>query len=248
MQRYAIEIQYNGTNYVGWQKQPNGKAVQEEIEIALNKLYNFNSISIVGCGRTDAGVHANHFIFHVDLDSKFYEETLYFKLNRILSNTISILKIHKVDPSFHARFDAKERIYRYYVHYKKNPFNQEFSLLFPSKLNVNEMNLACNYLIGKQDFTSFSKLHTDVKTNICTINFARWVKINDTSMYFEVSADRFLRNMVRAIVGTLIEVGLGKINAKDVKKIIEVKNRSEAKHSVPAKGLFLWEIKYDCFK
>jgi tRNA pseudouridine38-40 synthase len=244
MQRYAFEIQYNGTDYVGWQKQPNGKSIQEEIELALNKLYNLENISIVGCGRTDAGVHANHYIFHVDLAEKFSEETLLFKLNRILSFNIRISNLILVKSDFHARFDATERVYRYFINNNKSPFNQEFSLYFPAKLQFEKMNQACKILLGKQDFTSFSKLHTDVKTNICTINFARWIQVDEYSYYFEISADRFLRNMVRAIVGTLIEVGLEKIEVSDVQNIMEKKDRGAAKHSVPAKGLFLWEIKY----
>jgi tRNA pseudouridine38-40 synthase len=245
MQRYAFEIQYNGTDYVGWQKQPNGKSIQEEIELAFNKLYNLESISIIGCGRTDAGVHANHYIFHVDLPEKFSEETLLFKLNRILSFNICISNIFLVKSDFHARFDATERVYRYFINHNKSPFNQEFSWYFPSTLQVQKMNQACEILLGRQDFTSFSKLHTDVKTNICTINFARWVQIDEHSCYFEISADRFLRNMVRAIVGTLIEVGLEKIDISEVQNIIAQKDRGAAKHSVPAKGLFLWKICYE---
>jgi tRNA pseudouridine38-40 synthase len=245
MQRYAFEIQYHGKNYVGWQKQPNGKSVQEEIEKSLNKLYNSKTISIVGCGRTDAGVHGNFYVFHVDLEEKFELEVLEFKFNRMLSHDISLLNIKLVNPNFHARFDAKSRTYRYFIHLKKTPFKNDLSLFFASELNFQNMEKACEILIGKKDFTSFSKLHTDVKTNICTISDAKWNKINENEYYFEISADRFLRNMVRAIVGTLIEVGSGKISIEDVAKIIDSKNRNEAKQSVPAHGLFLWDVKYD---
>lgn len=245
MQRYAFEIQYNGKNFVGWQIQPNGDSLQERIEQTLNKLFNSSEISIVGCGRTDAGVHANHYIFHVDLEERYAIEQLAFKVNRMLPMEINVTNVFIVKEDFHARFDAKERVYRYFVHTVKDPFKIDFSLFYPKKLDLIEMNKACEVLLGKQDFTSFSKLHTDVKTNICTINHAKWVQSAENEFYFEISADRFLRNMVRAIVGTLIEVGLGQLNSQDVKSIIAQKDRGAAKHSVPAQGLFLWRIEYD---
>lgn len=247
MQRYAFQIQYHGGNYVGWQIQPNGISVQERIEDTLNKLYNSSEISIVGCGRTDAGVHAHDYYFHVDLEDKYDLETLHFKVNRMLPVDINVLSVQVVANDFHARFDAKERVYCYFIHTEKNPFKNEISLFQHSDLDLDKMNEACKYLLGKQDFTSFSKLHTDVKTNICTINFANWKKNSKNEIYFEISADRFLRNMVRAIVGTLLEVGTNKLEISSVKEIIEKKDRGAAKHSVPAHGLFLWSIKYPNF-
>ncbi|MES2587446.1 MAG: tRNA pseudouridine(38-40) synthase TruA [Bacteroidota bacterium] len=245
MQRYAFEIQYHGGNYAGWQRQPNDISVQEKIEDTLNLLFNTDSISIVGCGRTDAGVHAQSYFFHVDIINERYDiESIHFKVNRMLPFDISVLNVEIVDSEFHARFDARQRTYRYFIHKQKNPFSNGLSLLFTKELDIQKMNQACEFLLGTQDFTSFSKLHTDVKTNICTVNLAKWTKSSENELYFEISADRFLRNMVRAIVGTLIEVGLGKIKVEDVKNIIAKKNRSEAKHSVPAHGLYLWKIKY----
>jgi tRNA pseudouridine38-40 synthase len=248
MRRYAFGIQYYGKNYVGWQKQPNGKSVQEEIESCLAKLFDSNDISIVGCGRTDAGVHANYYVFHVDLEEKYELETLIFKFNRILPQEIALFGIYFVKNDFHARFDAKIRTYRYYIHQQKSAFKNDLSLYFPTQLDFGRMNEACKILLGKQDFTSFSKLHTDVKTNICSIFDAKWVKISENEFYFEISADRFLRNMVRAIVGTLLEIGIGKISIENLKAIIVSQNRNEAKQSVPAHGLFLWDIHYEELK
>ena len=247
MQRYAFEIQYHGLNYAGWQRQPNDISVQEKIEEVLNKLFNSDSISIVGCGRTDAGVHAHSYFFHVDLLEKYELENLAFKVNRILPLDISVVKVTKVNEDFHARFDARQRVYRYFITKKKNPFSNGLSLLFTKDLNLEKMNQACEYLLGKQDFTSFSKLHTDVKTNICTIKHAFWKQNSENELSFEISADRFLRNMVRAIAGTLIEVGLENISVQEVENIIKKQNRSAAKHSVSAHGLFLWEISYPNF-
>lgn len=247
MKRYGFQIQYKGTNYVGWQIQPNGLSVEEKIESALNKLFNSNEIKIIGCGRTDAGVHANDYFFHVDLEEKFNSKDLHFKLNKILPSDIVILNVLEVSANFHARFDAISRTYRYKIHQLKNPFLIDTSLLFTQNLDFEKMNLACEFLLGKQDFTSFSKLHTDVKTNLCNVMSAKWFYINESEIYFEIKADRFLRNMVRAVVGTLLEVGEGKIPPDEIKTIIEKKDRGEAKLSVPAHGLYLWEIKYNSF-
>lgn len=162
----------------------------------------------------------------------------------MLPPDISIVAIHPVASDFHARFDATSRTYRYFIHMQKDPFREGLSLYLPKEIDAEAMNKACVYLVGKQDFTSFSKLHTDVKTNICDIKSALWIRQDDQSLYFEITADRFLRNMVRAIVGTLLEVGAGKIEASEIEKIIFKMNRSEAKLSVPAHALYLWEIKY----
>ena len=245
MQRYAFEIRYKGKNYFGWQRQPRQHSVQEAIENCLGRLFGGAEISITGCGRTDTGVHAHRSFFHADLADTYPKEKLLFKLNRILPEDISVEAIHPVPESFHARFDATSRTYRYFVHQLKDPFLSEISLYFPRTLDIEAMNQACEYLVGKQDFTSFSKLHTDVKTNICTITEARWIRENDSNCFFEITADRFLRNMVRAIVGTLLEVGQDKLEAGSIREIISKKDRGEARLSVPAHGLFLWDIRYD---
>ena len=244
MTRYKFELSYNGKPYYGWQRQPNQISVQEEIETALYKLNHNTSISVFGCGRTDTGVHANHYVLHVDFEDGFYHAELKFKLNRILPESISIQKIETVSADFHARFDAKSRTYRYFINQTKDPFNVDFSLFHPAQLDFTAMNQAAQFLIGKQDFTSLSKLHTDVKTNICAVSCARWVNTNENQAYFEITADRFLRNMVRATVGTLLEVGTGKIQPSEVERILLQKDRQAAKMSVPGHALFLWEIVY----
>lgn len=244
MQRYKVDLAYNGTDFYGWQRQPREISVQEKIEDAFTKLNGNLAVSVVGCGRTDTGVHAQHYTLHVDLDLTLSEADLCYKLNKILPDSIVIQSISKAEEEFHARFDAKSRTYRYFIHQVKNPFKNEFSLYLPHPLDVKKMQEAAVLLLGKQDFTSFSKLHTDVKTNICTVYDAKWIVLENNEMYFEIKADRFLRNMVRAIVGTLLEVGQHKIKVEDIPTILEAKNRSEAKISVPAKGLFLWKVEY----
>jgi tRNA pseudouridine38-40 synthase len=244
MTRYKFELSYNGKPYFGWQRQPNQTSVQEEIETALFKLNHNQAISVVGCGRTDTGVHAKHYVLHVDLEDGFYNADLQFKLNRMLPESISIQKIEAVSSDFHARFDAKSRTYRYFLHQSKDPFNVYFSLFHPAQLDFEAMNAAAQFLIGKKDFTSLSKLHTDVKTNICDVSIARWTNSIENQAYFEITADRFLRNMVRATVGTLLEVGMGKIQPSEVEKILLKKDRQAAKMSVPGHALFLWEILY----
>lgn len=244
MNRYSFEISYNGKDFFGWQRQPRQISVQQEIEDALTKLNRNQHISIVGCGRTDSGVHAKRYILHVDLSDLVYNSTLVSKLNKMLPTSIVVQQIKQVSSDFHARFDAKNRTYRYFVHQQKDAFNTDFSWYFPSSLNIEWMNEACQYLMGKQDFTSLSKLHTDVKTNICEITLAHWVKTSENEMYFEITANRFLRNMVRATVGTLIEIGEGKIKPEEMKTILEQKDRGAAKASVPAHALFLWDIEF----
>jgi tRNA pseudouridine38-40 synthase len=243
MQRYFVEIAYRGTAYHGWQSQPNAPSIQETIERCFSKLFGNASVSIVGCGRTDAGVHAKSYYFHVDLPQEWEEDQLCFKLNRMLPSDVSAYRAIHVASDLHARFDAEKRTYRYFIHQQKDPFHQDLSWYFPQQLDFKAMNAAAERLLGTKDFGSFSKLHTDVKTNICTVFHAKWVQTGD-QWYFEISANRFLRNMVRAIVGTLMEVGLGKLTIEDIDTIIEAKDRGEAAVSVPAHGLFLWEIVY----
>ena len=244
MKRYFVELSYNGSTFFGWQRQPKQISVQEEIENAFTKLNSNVPISVVGCGRTDAGVHANHYILHVDLEEVKDIEHLIFKLNRILPDSIVIHSVKVVPDDMHARFKATSRTYRYFMNSKKNPFKQGLSWTYPQELDFNAMNKAGEFLMGTKDFTSFSKVNTDVKTNICTVTKAHWVQVDEFNYYFEITADRFLRNMVRATVGTLLEIGSGKISPESILTVLEEKDRGAAAISVPAHGLFLWEVLY----
>ncbi len=244
MPRYFISLAYDGSAYHGWQIQPNARSVQEEIQTALSKLHGNQAIEVVGCGRTDAGVHAQHYFLHTDLPQTWDLQQLVFKLNRMTAPDVAFKQAWEVSSDLHARFDASKRTYRYFIHQHKNPFVCASSWYLESPLDCDQMNEAAKYLLGTQDFSSFAKAHTDVKTNICEVFSAQW-HTNDSGIYFEISANRFLRNMVRAIVGTLVEVGLGKIKASELPGIIAAQDRSEAFGSVPAQGLFLWAITYD---
>lgn len=241
--RLFFQVSYDGTNYGGWQKQPNAPTIQAEIEKRLTQLCHNQEVNIVGCGRTDAGVHAKQAFFHVDLEDSFLSEELHFKLNNMLPSDIAIDNLFEVDQEAHARFDATKRTYQYFIHHKKLPFDQNFSYYFPRLVSIQKMNAAAQYLLGKQDFTSFSKLHTDVNNNFCEIYTAEWIEIGE-QLQFEISANRFLRNMVRAIVGTLLEIGLGNIEVEEMKEIIAIQDRGKAGFSVPARGLFLAEVNY----
>lgn len=244
MKRISVEIAYRGTKFHGWQRQPKQVSVQSTIEECLYKLLGQQEHPIVGCGRTDAGVHASTYFFHVDIPKETELDQLAYKLNRMVGEEIVIKNIQEVAKDWHARFDARKRTYRYYIHTEKNPFAQDKSVHVRSICDFDKMNEACKHLIGKQDFTSLSKLHTDVKTNICAVTLAHWVKVDDTNYYFEISADRFLRNMVRATVGTLLEIGYGKMEPDDMKTILEKMDRQEASMSAPAHGLFLFGVEY----
>lgn len=240
--RFFLELSFNGKNYHGWQVQPDAISVQEKINNALSTIYQ-EDIQVVGAGRTDTGVHASQMIAHVDLANEI-DENLAFKLNSILPNDICIKNIYKVDDEKHARFDATLRSYEYRIWLGRNPFLLDFSWQIHSqKPKVDLMNEAAKLLLEYEDFESFSKVKTDVYTFNCEVTEAYWVQ-NGNALTFHITANRFLRNMVRAIVGTLVDVGLEKITVADFKKIIESKNRSNAGLSVPAKGLFLTQIKY----
>ena len=239
--RFFIEISYKGTNYHGWQVQPNANTVQAEINKALSLILNAK-IEVSGAGRTDAGVHAKQMFAHFDYDNEFDFHTTIIKLNSFLANDIAVRSFFKVKDEASSRFDALSRIYHYNIVQQKSPFNTSAYFIHKA-LDVNRMNLACNYLLGKQDFTSFSKSNTQTFTNNCNVMMATW-KWNDGVLVFEIKSDRFLRNMVRAIVGTLLEVGLGKIKAEDVKEIIAQRDRSKAGASVSASALFLNKIEY----
>ena len=244
MKRYTLRISYNGKNYFGWQRQPREISVQEVVENTLAKLNQNNKVNVVGCGRTDTGVHAADYILHFD----FYEiddfPQFVYRLNRMLPRDIVIFEVNEVAADFHARFDAKKRTYRYFVHTTKNCFNHEQSYYINLPLDIEKMNEGAKLFLGKQDFTSFSKANTDVKTNICDVTCAKWVQPSENELYFEITSDRFLRNMVRAITGTLLEVGLGKFPLTKVSTILEAKDRSKASPSAPGHALFLWEVKY----
>ena len=243
MKRYFIEIAYDGSSYFGWQRQPKQKSVQQEIEENLSKLFSNEPIHVVGCGRTDTGVHAKQYFLHVDLPEIVDPIHFCFKLNRMLPASIAVFSMKEVDAEMHARFHAKARTYRYYIHQKKDPFREGLSWYVPQELDFDAMNKAAKHLLGTQDFTSLSKLHTDVKTNICTVSNAEWKK-DQNEWYFEITADRFLRNMVRATVGTLLDVGLGKRQPNELLEILAAMDRGAASTSVPAHGLYLWEITY----
>lgn len=248
MQRYFIELAYNGKNYNGWQIQDNAPSVQQTINEAISVVLQ-KKINIVGCGRTDTGVHARQFFAHFDLEvsnQKLPIKSLINKLNGILPSDISIYNIFLVQSELHARFSAIKRTYEYKITRRKDPFDFEYAYYYPFQLNVGLMNKAANLLLTYSDFTSFSKVNTQVKTNICKIEKVHWQE-NGQLLVFQITADRFLRNMVRAIVGTLIDVGKGKISNQDFETIIDTKNRSNAGFSVPAKGLCLTEVSYPDF-
>ena len=240
--RYFIELSYKGTNYHGWQIQPDASSVQEEITKALATILQ-EKILLVGAGRTDAGVHASQMFAHVDTVKKLTDDYVH-KLNAILPNDIVIKSIKEVSDETHARFDAVSRTYEYRILIGRDPFLLDTTWqLHQKNLQIEKMNEAANLLFEYEDFESFSKVKTDVNTFNCTIMKAVWT-LEDKHLIFHIKANRFLRNMVRAIVGTLLEVGLGKKTIEDFRNIIESKQRSEAGLSVPAKGLFLTEVCY----
>ncbi len=237
-----MELSYKGTNYHGWQRQPNANSVQEVLEKALSLLLK-EDIQITGAGRTDAGVHAKKMFAHFDFSRTIDAVNLVHKLNSFLPWDIAIHKIHEVIPEAHARFDAFSRSYEYHLHTKKNPFLNDLSWEFKQNLDIEKMNRAASVLLKHSDFKSFSKSKTDVKTYICDIREAYWEQ-KEEQLIFHITADRFLRNMVRAIVGTLIEIGRGKMSEEDMEQIIEKQDRSKAGFSVPAHGLYLTDITY----
>ncbi len=241
--RYFLEIAYKGTNYHGWQSQPNAVTVQETIEKAMSLLLRC-PISILGAGRTDAGVHAEQMFAHFDIDFPIEKETFLYKMNSFLPLDIAIKNLFEVQPEAHARFDAKQRSYRYQIYLGKNPFYTDKSWqLFSKKLNLDLMNQASSMMLEYSDFKCFSRSNSDVRTYICDLKKAEW-KQESQWLMFSITADRFLRNMVRAVVGTLVDIGEEKYSLEDFRRIIESKNRSNAGASAPAQGLFLTEILY----
>ncbi|QQV02106.1 MULTISPECIES: tRNA pseudouridine(38-40) synthase TruA [Chryseobacterium] len=241
--RYFIEFSYNGKNYFGYQIQPKDISVQEELEKALSTILR-EPIKTTGAGRTDTGVHAKKIFAHFDTTQDLSQQLVH-QLNSFLPNDIAVYKIFRVNDDFHARFDATFRTYEYYISLEKNPFTQDSAWQhWRRPLDINKMNEACRILFDYEDFTSFAKLHTDNKTNLCSIYKAEWEQ-NGSELKFTVSANRFLRNMVRAIVGTMVDIGAGKIQPEDLRNIIENKNRNSAGTSAPAHGLFLVDVGYD---
>ena len=254
--RYFIKLAYNGTQFHGWQSQPNAVSVQSTIEDALKILLRVET-AVTGAGRTDTGVHARRMFAHFDSSLHIDDKKKFIlSLNSLVGKNIDIQEIYEVHESAHARFDASLRSYKYFITFSKNPFLYDFCWVSSHYLDFDRMNNAAEILLSTQDFTSFAKLHSDVKTNICNVSEAVWKPIlEDREAYnflgdlhngyvFTISADRFLRNMVRSIVGTLIDVGRHKISVSDFQNIISTKDRRAAGVSMPAKGLFLWSISY----
>jgi tRNA pseudouridine38-40 synthase len=263
--RYFLELAYDGTSFHGWQAQPNATTVQEILDTALSTLFR-QKIETQGCGRTDTGVHATQFFAHFDLNTQLHTPhstlhtprstlhtphsplpaphfTLLSSMNALLPYEIAVKRFIEVAPDAHARFDATMRSYEYHIHFNKDPFKHGFSWLLHNRPNINQMNKAAGILMEYQDFSCFSKSNTQVFTNNCTISRAEWLE-DKSAFIFHISADRFLRNMVRAIVGTLIQVGTGELEPEGIRRIIESKNRSNAGASVPACGLYLTKVVY----
>lgn len=243
MARYFIYLSYNGKNYNGWQVQPNGDSIQQQMEEALATILR-RPTPIVGAGRTDAGVHARQMIAHIDLEEVTTDlPTLVYKLNQLLPKDIAVQQIVPVAADAHARFDATARTYKYIVSLSKDPFMVDFAYRLLFTPDFNAMNQACEVLFEYTDFTSFSKLHTDTKTNNCRIMHAQWQRENG-EWVFTITADRFLRNMVRAIVGTLLDVGRGKMDVEEFRRVIEAMDRCKAGSSVPGHALYLFDVEY----
>ena len=241
--RYFMHLAYNGAPYHGWQRQPNASSVQEELEKALSTVLR-TEVAITGAGRTDTGVNARCMYAHFDVEQPIADtRRLANALNSLVGRDIAVYSIVQVAPDAHTRFDATSRTYKYFICKQKSPFSYQFAWTPPYALDVARMNEAAARLFDYVDFTSFSKLHTDAKTNNCRIDYARWDDEGDR-LVFTITADRFLRNMVRAIVGTLVDVGRGRLTVDGFCKVIEKKDRCEAGTSVPGNALFLWDITY----
>ena len=251
--RYFIQLSYDGTGYHGWQVQPNGVSVQEVLQKALSTLLR-QPTEVTGAGRTDAGVHASMMVAHFDWPAAHEGEgceeapldctQLTYKLNRLLPPDVAVQAVRPVGPEMHARFSATRRTYHYYIHTRKDPFLRGYSWQVNVPLDFALMNEAAQVLLEYSDFTSFSKTGTDVKTNICQLTEARWEQLKPGEWRFTVSANRFLRNMVRAVVGTLIEVGRGRMSQADFAQVVASGTRQKAGESMPGHALFLWDIKY----
>lgn len=243
MNRYFVTFAYDGTRYHGWQIQPNGISVQEELQRCLSTLLR-QDIQVMGAGRTDAGVHARKMVAHFDYDGEIDGVQLTYKLNRILPRDISVHKVERVGEDMHARFSATRRTYHYCFHTARDPFVRQYSCEIHWPLNRKLMEEACGVLMQYDDFGAFCKSHHDAKTTLCNLMEARFIDVDDTHFYFRISANRFLRNMVRAVVGTLVDVGRGKLTIAQLHDVIAGKCRSDAGESMPAHALFLEEVVY----
>jgi tRNA pseudouridine38-40 synthase len=241
--RYFITFSYDGTAYHGWQIQPHSLSVQEELQKAMSILLR-KPMEVVGAGRTDTGVHARKMVAHFDYDEEVDCPQLVYKLNKLLPRDIAVQQVEPVAEDMHARFSAKSRTYHYYVHMGKNPFLRSYSWQVYGNIDFELMNQAASVLMEYKDFTSFSKVNTDTKTNDCTITEAHWDRVGEDQWCFTITANRFLRNMVRAIVGTLMEVGRGRMTIEQLRRVIDAKDRCCAGDSVPGNALFLVQVKY----
>jgi tRNA pseudouridine38-40 synthase len=241
--RYFITLSYDGTHYHGWQVQPNGVSVQGELQRCLSLLMR-SEVTVTGAGRTDAGVHARMMMAHFDTDTELDCRQLAYKLNRVLPFDIAVQSVAPVDADLHARFSAISRTYHYYIYTQKTPFERHYACYMHYDLDFALMNQAAATLLNYEDFGAFCKAHTDVKTTLCKVTKAEWHQTSATTWYFEITANRFLRNMVRAVVGTLIEVGRHRLSLEDFKRVIEGRKRSDAGESMPANALFLENIVY----
>lgn len=243
MMRYFITFSYDGTRYHGWQIQPNGNSVQAELQRALTILLRHET-TVVGAGRTDAGVHARMMVAHFDTDCALDCAQTAYRLNRILPRDIAVSKVGQVAGDMHARFSATSRTYHYYIHTSKDPFRRAWSCELHYDLDFDAMNRAAAVLMEYDDFGAFCKSHADVKTTICHVTSAGWHRVSPSCWYFEITANRFLRNMVRAVVGTLIDVGRHRLTVDDFRKVIEGRRRTGAGESMPGNALFLEDIRY----
>ena len=242
--RYFITLSYDGTRYHGWQIQPEGVTVQQLLQDALATLLR-QHVTVVGAGRTDAGVHARQMVAHIDVDGEINDvDQLTYKLNRFLPYDISIQNIRLVSDDMHARFSAVRRRYRYFIHTEKDPFKKKYSCELHYELDYELMNVAAAQLKTYSDFGAFCKSHSDVKTTVCTVTKAHWVEYEPNAWYFEIEANRFLRNMVRAVVGTLIEIGRHRMSLSQFDQVVREGRRTGAGESMPANALFLESVEY----
>ena len=241
--RIFLWLSFDGTAYHGWQIQPNGMSVQEKVQQCLSTLLS-QPIAVTGAGRTDAGVHARTMVCHFDIDKELDTDQLCYRLNRILPRDISCGRAERVSENMHARFSAKRRTYRYFIHTQRDPFLRHYSVETHWKLDFEMMNEAALWLTTQDDFKAFCKAGADNKTTLCQVTTAQWVSTSPTTWYFEIAANRFLRNMVRAVVGTLFEVGRHRMTLEQFREVVATGTRSDAGESMPAHGLFLWDIEY----
>lgn len=241
--RYFITLSYDGTNYHGWQVQPGDDTVQERLNDALSKLLG-GPTECVGAGRTDAGVHASMMVAHFDTDRELDCQQFAYRLNRIVPRDIAVQRVERVSDDMHARFSATRRTYHYFVYTQKNPYRRHYATQLHFEPDYAAMNEAAKVLLETEDFTSFSKVNNDQKTNICHVTRAEWQQVEGDLWRFEITANRFLRNMVRAVVGTLLEVGRGRMTKDDFRRVIDQKDRCSAGESVPGNALFLVDIVY----